>query len=148
MRKVSLKQGITKKTKIEIPAKFLANCGGRKNKKEAFIEENDNFIIIAKDHETMKSKAGAISNILDRDVEEGVVSVYLHKTNCEVPYKEVTGFFLYRGVAYYRVKGVAGKSLDDNKSFTEKIKELYPEEYGEVSAAQVSDIMVVPLVTL
>ncbi len=73
-------------------------------------------------------------------------SIKLKKDENDVEYNKVTGFFEFRGEYYYRAKGVAARHLyDEEKSFTDKIKELYPEEFDSITAKEVSVLKVRPL---
>lgn len=72
--------------------------------------------------------------------------VKLNIAGSVMKYCEVTGFFEFRGEVYYRAKGVSARNLYDvDKSFTEKIKELYPEEFCNVKAVDISNLLVQPL---
>ena len=58
----------------------------------------------------------------------------------------VLGFFEFRGEIYYRARGAAGRKVDNNdKSFTDSIKELYPDEFKDYTPAKVCTIKVTPL---
>lgn len=73
-------------------------------------------------------------------------SIKLKKDKEEIEYGKVTGFFEFRGEFYYRAKGVAARNLyDEEKSFTDKIKELYPEEFKNIQAKEVSVLKVRPM---
>lgn len=64
----------------------------------------------------------------------------------EVTYGNVIGFFKFRDTVYYRAKGTAGRTLDETSlSFTDSIRELYPEEFENASIRDISNMLVQPL---
>ena len=64
----------------------------------------------------------------------------------EVTYGNVIGFFKFRDTIYYRTKGTAARTLDEKSlSFTDSIRELYPEEFDNATIKDISYILVQPL---
>ena len=57
-------------------------------------------------------------------------------------YGKVSGFFKFRDRIYYRAKGSSGREIEDGKTFTESIKELYPSEFSNKPGPEISNIEV------
>ena len=68
------------------------------------------------------------------------------KATTQIEYSKITGFFEFRGQLYYRAKGVAARNINDlNKSFTDNIRELYPDEFVNSTMKDIGLIMVTPV---
>lgn len=64
----------------------------------------------------------------------------------EVTYGKVAGFFKFRDVVYYRSRGSAGRTIDNEAlSFTDSLLRLYPNEFDNASAKDISEVLVQPL---
>jgi hypothetical protein len=73
-------------------------------------------------------------------------TIQLVVTDKEVEYGSVIGFFEFRGEIFFRAKGSAGKKISDfTTSFTDAIKEKYPDEFGKILSTEVSALKVIPL---
>lgn len=77
---------------------------------------------------------------------KGEFNIQLKTFGDEVTYGNVVGFFKFRDTIYYRVKGAAGRTLDDDSlSFTDSLMQLYPDEFDGYSAKEIGTILVQPL---
>lgn len=75
-----------------------------------------------------------------------VYKLILKPNGDEVTYGDVIGFFKFRDTIYYRAKGVAGRTLDERSlSFTDNIREEYPDEFKDYNAKEISALLVQPL---
>lgn len=52
-------------------------------------------------------------------------------------YSNATGFFRFRDKIYYRGKKSPGRSIDDNLSFTDSIKSMFPDEFGNLISSDI-----------
>ena len=74
------------------------------------------------------------------------IVITLKPTGNEVTYGKVAGFFKFRDVVYYRSRGSAGRTLDSKSlSFTDSLLQLYPNEFDDASAKDISEVLVQPL---
>ena len=64
------------------------------------------------------------------------------KNGDEVTYGKCSGFFVFRGDIFYRVKGSAGKSIVTGEAFAEYIKSKYPEEFQKTTMSAIANIVV------
>ena len=135
-KKVILKNKFFKKPSIEIPEDLLTKCAPAGN------TSKDKIIYIGT--ETGLMEVRAILPSVNESLKENEI-ISLTNDGDEVIYKEVTGFFSFRGDKFYRVKGAAGKSIKDNKSFTDFLKEKYPEEFCKCKVSDISTLKVQPL---
>jgi len=77
---------------------------------------------------------------------DDVDTISLRPNGKKVTYGTVIGFFKFRDTIYYRVKGVAGRTVDEESlSFTDSIVKLYPDEFKDYSAKDIGTILVQPL---
>lgn len=145
MRKIQLKKRkFSKKIGIEIPKIFLERCHGEKDK-EAYIDYNDSFIIIANDRDKASSMKSEVSSLLERDDLIRAVHVTFQKAVLSVPYRDVRGLFMYDGDIFYREGKSSGKCITDGLSFTSKIKEKYPDDCRDIASNEISEIFVTPI---
>ena len=145
-KKINIKQGIFKKSSyVEIPDEFVAQCEIEDNKPIATQRANKNFILISNDADLLDKKKESCDVLFSND---NIVPITLHRGKHAIIYKDILGFFEFRGEIYYRAKGVAGRHLKSDMPFSAKIKELYPEDYKDALASEISNIEVTPLYLL
>jgi hypothetical protein len=146
--KVKFTKGLFgKKWLLELPQKFVDNCEVENNVPVLQAEFGDKFVVLASSEENLtKNKKRAVDAVFGSDNE---VVITANKARELVAYKDVTGLFEFRGEVYYRErKGSSGKHIASNKSFTDKIKELYPDQFMKASSSDISDLLVTPLIIL
>ena len=132
--KFVIKNKLFKKPTIEIPEEVLCKCVPVKSDSK----DKTIYIGICPGHMELRAKLPP--------VDDSVANISLYpKSEKACTYKEVLGFFSFRGDIFYRVKGSAGKSVKTGSSFTDFIKEKYPDEFGKCKVSDISALEVMPL---
>lgn len=146
MKKVKLKKGFLKKQfSVEVPEDFVGNCEVEKNEWIALSRFNKNFVLLSNNEDLLNKKSEAVDTIFAGD---DCVPITLHRGKKAIIYKDILGFFEFRGEIYYRAKGVAGRHLKSDMPFSAKIKELYPEDFADALSTEISNLEVTPLYLL
>lgn len=134
--KVVIKNKLFKKPTIEIPEEVLCKCVPVKS------DSKDKTIYVGSYPGYLELRAKL------PPVDESVANIPLYfGSSKSCTYKEVLGFFSFRGDIFYRVKGSAGKSVKTGAAFTDFIKEKYPDEFGKCKVSDISVLEVMPLET-
>ena len=146
--KLSLvRKGIFGKKYLKLPKQFLEN---HKCKSGAATPINgvcnDDIIIISTSEKELVRKNVYIDSILDECDETPDYLIRLSENEGTVPYKDVTGFFNFRGEIYYKANKGAGKLIHgDETSFSNSVKERFPEEFENFTLQKIGYIEVTPL---
>lgn len=136
------KQSLFSKPNAEIPTEFLEACERNGKDYIAHMNYNSHYVVLSNDVNRNERNKIAISSLLGENIEKPDYVMSLKKEENVVKYKDVCGFFSFRNVVFYRAKGVAGKCITDDMTFTEKIKSLFPDEFQNVTATQISNLLV------
>ena len=131
MKKIILKSGFFKKPNMTFSEEFIGKCvpsGVGSNSVVAYVYEDDDSITIS-----------------PKPRKNTDVTLNLEASSAPVLYKEAVGLFSFREDTFYRSKGSAGRSLKEDKSFSDFLKEKYPEEFANMKATEISSVKVIPL---
>ena len=146
--KLSLvRKGIFGKRYLKLPKQFLENHKCKSGAATPIYGEcNDDVIIISTSEKELVRKNVYVEGMLDESDEVPDCLIKLSENVETVPYKDVTGFFNFRGEVYYKAKGSAGKLIsDDETSFSNSVKQRFPEEFENFTLQKIGYIEVTPL---
>ena len=147
MKITLVRKGIFGKKYLRLPDGFLKNHEEKSGKATPIYGQcNDDFIIVSTSERALEKKECYVKELLTDEIRVPDELVKLVVDGEEVPYKEVVGFFSFRGEVYYKVKGGAGKLLSDGETnFTNDVRDRFPEEFDNYTMPKMGNIMVKPL---
>lgn len=127
--KYFVKKGFFGKNKYKLPEEFVDNCEVDNNGLTGFYaKETPGKIVL-----TSKIPEVSESELLLKDAVT------------TVPYGEASGLFRLPGendAIFYKSKGAAGKNIFTDQTFTDYVKEKYPELCGKGTSKEISLISV------
>ena len=141
-------KGIFGRRYLRIPNDFL-KAHGEKDGRAVPITGycTEDFLVLSSSTRALKKKQNIIDKLLySKDDEEPDFVIELKETGEEVAYKDVTGFFSFKGEIYHKSKGAAGKHVRNTElTFSDSIKERFPEDFGNYTGPKIGTIIVKPL---
>ena len=147
MKLTLMKKGIFGKKYLKIPEKFLSVHELLHGKKAPIHGVcNEKFIVISSDENLLEDKDYLINDLLDNESVRPDYTLKFSSTREQVEYKDVEGFFCFRGVIYFKTKGVAGKCMNDlSTNFSTSVKERFPDEFRDYTLPKIGTIKVTPI---